>query len=135
MGYSATKDYIRADLSKAGQVFWFDALQCVQASVQIVTHTAFGGSPVLEAVVSNARGNETAQLLATVLGSGTYELDANGEILPSIDVGDLAIRYLGLRVKTAGSAGDTADIHFVGKDLNASGTVDIQSDGDLPRGL
>lgn len=128
-----SKIYQQFPVDSKGAVAWFNAGGVKIASIQAIARPAWSGSPVLECIVSNFMETSAAQLLSTILGSGTYEIDANGEMLVGIDVGGKGYQYLGVRVKTAGSSGDRADIMFFG---NSDGTGKSENEPpDTARGL
>lgn len=114
-------------VDQKGTIAWFDVSTMSIASVQAVALTAWAGSPNLELVVANVRRNDAALLLATVLGSGTYEIATSAGMITAIDVAARAYSYIGLRVKTAGNSGDKADIHFAASSNGGgSGRITIE---------
>lgn len=119
-----------------GTIAWFDVANYATASVQIFTDVAWSGSPVVEVVVANVKKAETATLLSSVLGvtASTLELSTNGGIITAIDCGGLAFRYVGLRVKTAGTSGDRIDVYFAAKSDGQAGSITTEPP-DIDRGL
>jgi hypothetical protein len=105
-----------------GKIAWLDCAGLEVASAQVFAVGTWAGSPVFEPVVANDQCAPI--LLATVLGvtASTLEISTSTGITPSIDMGGMAVRWLGLRVKTAGNTGDRASIFLAGK---AEGTGQI----------
>lgn len=109
-----SKKYLRFPLDKLSAIAWFEVAHVQSACAQVYATTAWGGSPVLEAVVSNIGTNATAVLYSAVTGGSTVEVSTSGNFA-TVDCLTYPFRWFGLRVKTAGSSGDTADIVFMGK--------------------
>lgn len=108
-----------------GEIAWFDCSTVDTVSVQAVAVPGWSGAPVFEAVISNDGG--TPYLLSTLLGAtaSTYEIGTSGVIVGAIDAGGIGFGWLGMRVKTAGSSGDRADIIFCGKS-QGSGQIVVE---------
>lgn len=117
------KTFLNVTVDESAEIAWFDVLNWETVSVQIYAPVAWSGSPVMEIVVGNDRGVPT--LLSTVLGvtASTLELSSSGSIITGIDVAGQAYRWIGARVKTAGTSGDRSNVYFVAKATGQGQTI------------
>lgn len=107
-------NYIDFDLGAANNFFFVDVRQAQVWSVHLKVKTVFTAGTV-ELLMSNDG-------VSGLAFSPAVEMTATG-IKTGIDTGILGFAYIGVRVKTAGSSGEKADVWICGRTDNGTGVV------------